>query len=345
MDRHFVGATCPDQKVYEVSQTALSIPLLSVIIPTHKRAQFLPLAIDSALQSAPDGNVEVIVVPNGSDESWRTSANLYKNEPKVHWCPISIAHANAARNHGMRLAKGEYIRFLDDDDYFYPESARAQLSHLMDKCGDLSFADIEQIDTQTKTRKILHQIKTDDYYAAVLSPTNSTATNALVYRRELTEDLLWDISINKNQDIYWALSLCEAKKNMKTVRFDGVVGAWIQHHLPRVSKGHHPNIVSKEEVHHIFKLTSALSSENQLTQKRAEAAADHLWQCIHKSLMYDPLFWIGVAKKTEAIARGRNPGTKIYQNKIISAINPIFIEITISPWRWIKVLFGKKYTT
>lgn len=141
------------------------------------------------------------------------------------------------------------------------------------------------------------------------------------------------------------MALCEVRKNMKTVRFDGVVGAWIQHDLPRVSKGHHPRIISKEEAHHILKLTTSLSSSHRLTQQRAEAAVDHLWKCIHRGLMYDPLYWIAVAKQAESMAPGLNPGTKIYQNKLIRNINPIIVEIAITPWRWLKALMGKKYTS
>ena len=52
-------------------------PLLSVVIPTHARPEFLPRAIDSALQAGPEGGVEVIVVPNGGDQAWRAVAEAY----------------------------------------------------------------------------------------------------------------------------------------------------------------------------------------------------------------------------------------------------------------------------
>ncbi|MDU7564520.1 MAG: glycosyltransferase, partial [Acinetobacter baumannii] len=55
-------------------------PLLSVVIPTFGRPEFLTRAIDSALQAVVNNSeVEVIVVPNGKDDSWREIAEIYSN--------------------------------------------------------------------------------------------------------------------------------------------------------------------------------------------------------------------------------------------------------------------------
>src|SRR5690606_1617249 len=90
-------------------------PLLSVIIPTHARPQFLPRAIDSALDAAPGGSVEVIVVPNGQDSSWVQIARGFRHDARVRWLPISQSGVSSARNHGLQSANGIYARFLDDD--------------------------------------------------------------------------------------------------------------------------------------------------------------------------------------------------------------------------------------
>lgn len=95
------------------------LPLLSVVIPTHERPKLLSQqAIESALQAAPDGHVELIVVPNGVDDSWREVANNFKNDSRVHWHPISKTHANVARNEGKYITSGKYLWFLDHNDDF-----------------------------------------------------------------------------------------------------------------------------------------------------------------------------------------------------------------------------------
>src|SRR3546814_8013731 len=73
------------QKYVNGANAVKKKPLLSVIIPTYKRPQYLPRAINSAVQAAPDGDVEVIVVPNGPDDSWKNVAKKYQSEPRVQW--------------------------------------------------------------------------------------------------------------------------------------------------------------------------------------------------------------------------------------------------------------------
>ena len=326
-----------------MNSTIAKAPLLSVVIPTCERPQFLSRAIDSALQAAPNGDVEVIIVPNGPDESWKSVAKKYRENPRISWTPIETPHANAARNHGMQAARGEYIRFLDDDDYYYPEQAKLQLVNLIEREGDLSFGDIYSVDIETNQKKKMEQLQTDDYYSAVLSPTHSSFPGALVYKRSLTKGLAWDVSVNKNQDVYWAMLLCKSR-DMRTVRFDGVVAAWVQHRLPRVSKGHHPAPVYKQTAKNILELVDRLEEKGKLTQERSQSAADYLWKCIHAGIMYDPCYWITIAKRTEKIYPNRNPNTKLYKNKLVRALNPLIVEVLNIPWRWMKVFFGHKYT-
>src|SRR3546814_303443 len=112
------------QKYVNGANAVKKKPLLSVIIPTYKRPQYLPRAINSAVQAAPDGDVEVIVVPNGPDDSWKNVSKKYQSEPRVQWHSIATEHANVARNYGKQLARGKYIRFLDDDDYLLPAATK-----------------------------------------------------------------------------------------------------------------------------------------------------------------------------------------------------------------------------
>lgn len=321
----------------------MAFPLLSIIIPTHGRPQFLPRAIDSALRAAPDGDVEVIVVPNGPDESWKAAAERYRKDSRVQWHAISTPHANAARNHGMKQATGTYIRFLDDDDYLYPQAACEQLTALISKAADLSFANIDSIEDTGSSIKTLNQINTDDYVTAALSPAHLTQPTAFAYRRSLIQSLAWNPSVMKRQDVYWVMSLCK-KQEIKSVRFDKVVGAWVQHELPRVSKGHHRSTVSTETAKHIIELVESLSEQGRLTESRSQAASDHLWQCIHHGIMYAPKHWIGIATYAQSLAPGRHPGTRMYQSKLIGRLNPLFVELAIIPLRWIRVLLGHEYS-
>ncbi|HEX2659058.1 MAG TPA: glycosyltransferase [Polyangia bacterium] len=95
-------------------------PLVSVVIPTHNRAYCLAEAIDSVLSQSYE-NVEVIVVDDGStDETPGLMASRYGSDARVHYIQQPKSDANVARNHGLRLARGEMVALLDSDDAFLP---------------------------------------------------------------------------------------------------------------------------------------------------------------------------------------------------------------------------------
>jgi glycosyltransferase involved in cell wall biosynthesis len=90
----------------------MSPPLVSVIIPTYNRAAPLLEAIAS-VQAQTYPRVQLIVVDDGSTDETAARASSI---PGVEFCAERHAGHGAARNRGLRLAKGEYIASLDADD-------------------------------------------------------------------------------------------------------------------------------------------------------------------------------------------------------------------------------------
>jgi glycosyltransferase involved in cell wall biosynthesis len=91
-------------------------PLVSVIIPTYNRASVLETSIRSALaQTYP--NLEIIVVDDGSEDG---TASLMQAYPTVRYIVQEHAGQGAARNCGLRHARGSIIASLDSDDYWEP---------------------------------------------------------------------------------------------------------------------------------------------------------------------------------------------------------------------------------
>ena len=104
----------------------MTIPLLSVVIPTWNRARLVCEAIDSAL-SQRIGQVEVIVVDDGSTDD--TQNILTRNfGSRIHLLRLSTRRGvGAARNAGIRSASGELLAFLDSDDLWLPGKLDAEL--------------------------------------------------------------------------------------------------------------------------------------------------------------------------------------------------------------------------
>jgi glycosyltransferase involved in cell wall biosynthesis len=100
---------------------------LSVVIPTRNRVHLVCEAIESALNQR-SGQVEVIVVDDGSTDG--TADVLARSfASRIHLVRLPIRRgAGAARNAGVRLARGEFVAFLDDDDLWLPGKLDAELS-------------------------------------------------------------------------------------------------------------------------------------------------------------------------------------------------------------------------
>jgi glycosyltransferase involved in cell wall biosynthesis len=95
--------------------------LTSVIIPTYNRAGYLPVTVESAL--AQEGTeVEVIVVDDGSTDDTQAVVERHRNDwgERFRYVWQENAERCAARNHGLRLARGEFMAFFDSDDLWRP---------------------------------------------------------------------------------------------------------------------------------------------------------------------------------------------------------------------------------
>ena len=101
--------------------------LVSVIIPTHNRAQLIGRAIESALaQTYP--RLEVVVADDGSSDGTRAIVESFRS--RVKYVRQENAGVSAARNLGMRHARGEFVAFLDSDDTWVCWKIEAQVEAL-----------------------------------------------------------------------------------------------------------------------------------------------------------------------------------------------------------------------
>jgi glycosyltransferase involved in cell wall biosynthesis len=99
---------------------------VSVVIPTHNRAQWLAAAIKSTLKSPLIEPKHVIVVDDDSKDNTEEIARSYG----VTYLRGVFKGPSGARNAGLRAITGDYVNFLDDDDEWLPHNMEAQLAAL-----------------------------------------------------------------------------------------------------------------------------------------------------------------------------------------------------------------------
>ena len=114
----------------------MSEPVVSVIIPVYNAEKHLRQCLDSVLaQTLRD--IEVICVDDGSpDHSLDILEEYAARDPRVVIVPQENQGAGAARNHGLRVAKGKYLSFLDSDDFFEPEMLEDSVRKLREDGSD-----------------------------------------------------------------------------------------------------------------------------------------------------------------------------------------------------------------
>ena len=94
---------------------------VSVIIPVYNASKHLEECIRSVCAQTL-ANIEIICVDDCStDNSLETLYRLQKNDSRIVILTQENAGAGAARNHGLKYAKGKYLSFLDADDFFDPQ--------------------------------------------------------------------------------------------------------------------------------------------------------------------------------------------------------------------------------
>lgn len=102
-------------------------PLVSVVIPCYNQAHWLPTAVESCLaQTYP--HIEVIVVDDGSSDDVRGSLTRFGNRVQLIEQPNQ--GLSGARNSGLRVANGQFIKFLDADDWLLPPCIELQVKAL-----------------------------------------------------------------------------------------------------------------------------------------------------------------------------------------------------------------------
>ena len=107
-------------------------PAVSVIIPTHNRRAMLREALASVIAQR-GASFEVIVVDDGStDGTWDDLSAGAENIRTVRTARRGPA---AARNHGIALARGDLIAFLDSDDLWMPEKLARQSAFMHRNSG------------------------------------------------------------------------------------------------------------------------------------------------------------------------------------------------------------------
>jgi len=186
-------------------------PTVSVIIPCYNAELFVREAIDSVLNQS-YANIEIIVVDDGSTDASRDVVNTYGS--RVRYQFQQNAGAPAARNAGIRSARGEFLQFLDADDRILPAKIEKQLECFTeDSSLGVVYGPYYKMDTTGKHFDLVEGgAGSGDIFHNLLSWQYFIATHSCLIRTEAVRNVgYFDTSLKSTED--WDLWIRLAVKS------------------------------------------------------------------------------------------------------------------------------------
>jgi glycosyltransferase involved in cell wall biosynthesis len=182
---------------------------VSAVIPTYNRAADLKRALDSVLsQTVPVA--EIIVVDDGSTDN--TKEVVARFGSRVAYIHQNNAGAAAARNRAIRMATGEWLAFLDSDDWWMPEKIRLQVEALHSNPRAVLAYTSAWIISPDGTREMSPAVEPSDLWPTLRHSNLIASCSSVMVRREaVVAEGGFDESLSLSDD--WDLWIRLAQKH------------------------------------------------------------------------------------------------------------------------------------
>lgn len=315
------------------SMIETNMPLLSVVIPTHKRPHLVARAIASVIDTCKEFDVEILVVPNGPDNGWKAVAERHAHDPRIRWYHLPAGNACAARNHGLTNARGKYVRFLDDDDYLLPAAAD-QLRHAEQHDLDICSAPLQNISANGDPESVIALPGTLDFVTAAALSARVSLTQGSVFKRDVIKHHRWRVDADLYDDYLWMLELA-AMREAKWAQTPAAACAYVQHDGKRLSRIRRSGRNSRTLVTALRQLHQQLLQQGRSSQERTAAVATALLTHAHSAFPASPLFLGSVIRQATAISPDAKPLHPIFGTHPWLAEHLLVVEWIMLPFRYL----------
>lgn len=128
-------------------------PLISVIIPVYNLENYIAKCIES-VQNQTYGNIEIVLVNDGStDNSEEVCSKYVQNDERIIYLTKENGGPSSARNKGIEIAKGEYIFFVDGDDYLAPDTLEKLYTRIVTDHSELALCGVTRVGRENRILK------------------------------------------------------------------------------------------------------------------------------------------------------------------------------------------------
>lgn len=197
-----------------------SEPKISVIIPIYNTAEYLPRCLDSILHNTYQ-NLEVICINDGSIDD---SAAIMERYAAIDSRVIAVNKANAgvsvARNTGLDMATGDFIAFIDSDDWVHPQFFELLICVEKANNADCVICGVNIVNEQDRQTD-LHYVKTvitaTDMHSVMADKFGRTNIWGRIYKKSLINQIRFPVGIQIAEDTVFNLNVLCAKDSISII--------------------------------------------------------------------------------------------------------------------------------
>lgn len=187
---------------------------VSIIVPIYNTREYLPRCLNSLLNQTLE-DIEIIAVDDGSTDGSSEIVDKYALESsKIRVFHLENRGVSSARNFGLKQARGEYIGFVDSDDYVSHSMYSILFSIATGECSDISQCDFSpKVDDSSCFVGKKTFIGTKEIVDGFLNDEISNSVCSKLFSRKIISELLFSEDLIFAEDFeFTAKSLLKAKK-------------------------------------------------------------------------------------------------------------------------------------
>ena len=228
--------------------------LVSIVMPTYKQCELMHKAVESVLAQS-YSNIELLVIDDNKDESYKKENSEYfanLNDSRVVYSQNEVNMGSArSRNRGISLAKGNYITFLDDDDYYSSEKIEKQVTQMYNENADASVCNLILFNEDGKIidKRCRRYLKKKEPLLTSHLKYHITGTDTMMFKAELIREVGGFDEEDLGDEFYLMYKIIQKSQRFIHIDYDGAFA--IVHNQAGLSSG--DNKIKAEEMLMEFK--------------------------------------------------------------------------------------------